>query len=249
MLRFLDSLQFVLFVFFTAAYAYQIVYLVIGLIGKERRGKQDAKLHRYAAVISARNEEGVIGDLIRDLKGQHYPEKLLDVFVVADNCTDGTARLPARRARSCTSDSTRCRSARATRWTGCSSASLRIRANRPTTAFSYSTRIIWWTPTSFREMNKMFDTGEYAALTSYRNSKNFCDNWISAAMPCGSCAKRGSSTVRAPSLASTARFPVRASWLRRRDPRGRRLAYHLLTEDIEFSISCAVRGRKDRLLR
>ena len=91
MLRFLDSLQFVLFVFFTAAYAYQIVYLVIGLIGKERRGKQDAKLHRYAAVISARNEEGVIGDLIRDLKGQHYPEKLLDVFVVADNCTDGTA--------------------------------------------------------------------------------------------------------------------------------------------------------------
>ena len=91
MLRFLDSLQFVLFVFFTAAYAYQIVYLVIGLIGKERRGKQDAKLHRYAAVISARNEEGVIGDLIRDLKAQNYPEKLLDVFVVADNCTDGTA--------------------------------------------------------------------------------------------------------------------------------------------------------------
>ena len=38
MLRFLDSLQFVLFVFFTAAYAYQIVYLVIGLIGKERCG-------------------------------------------------------------------------------------------------------------------------------------------------------------------------------------------------------------------
>ena len=35
-------------------------------------------------------------------------------------------------------------------------------------------------PQFVREMNKMFDTGEYAALTSYRNSKNFCDNWISA---------------------------------------------------------------------
>ena len=29
-------------------------------------------------------------------------------------------------------------------------------------------------------MNKMFDTGEYTALTSYRNSQNFCANWISA---------------------------------------------------------------------
>ena len=29
-------------------------------------------------------------------------------------------------------------------------------------------------------MNKMYDTGEYSALTSYRNSQNFCANWISA---------------------------------------------------------------------
>ena len=58
MLRFLESLQFVLFVFFTAAYAYQIVYLGVGLFAKARQGKQDAKLHRYAAIISARNEEG-----------------------------------------------------------------------------------------------------------------------------------------------------------------------------------------------
>ena len=91
MLRFLESLQFVLFVFFTAAYAYQIVYLVVGLLGKGRQGKQDAKLHRYAAIIAARNEEGVIGDLIQTLKRQDYPEELLDIFVIADNCTDGTA--------------------------------------------------------------------------------------------------------------------------------------------------------------
>ena len=34
MLRFLESLHFVLFIFFTAAYAYQIVYLLIGFFGK-----------------------------------------------------------------------------------------------------------------------------------------------------------------------------------------------------------------------
>ena len=77
MLRFLESLQFVLFVFFTAAYAYQIVYLAVGLLGKGRQGKQDAKLHRYAAIIAARNEAGVIGDLIKTLKQQDYPTELL----------------------------------------------------------------------------------------------------------------------------------------------------------------------------
>ena len=29
-------------------------------------------------------------------------------------------------------------------------------------------------------MNKTHYTGEYSALTSYRNSQNFCANWISA---------------------------------------------------------------------
>ena len=70
MLRFLDSLQFVLFVFFTAAYAYQIVYLAVGLLGKGKQGQQDAKRHRHVAVISARTEECVIGELIRGLKAE-----------------------------------------------------------------------------------------------------------------------------------------------------------------------------------
>ena len=36
-------------------------------------------------------------------------------------------------------------------------------------------------PAFVREMNKTFGTGEWAAVTGYRNSKNFGDNWISAA--------------------------------------------------------------------
>ena len=48
MLRFLESLQFVLFIFFTAAYSYQIFYLIVGMVAKARHGRQDAALHRYA---------------------------------------------------------------------------------------------------------------------------------------------------------------------------------------------------------
>ena len=93
MLRFLESMQFMLFVFFTAAYAYQIVYLFVGLIGKGRGGRENAKLHRYAAVVAARNESAVIANLIRTLKEQNYPSELLDIYVIADKCTDNTAQI------------------------------------------------------------------------------------------------------------------------------------------------------------
>ena len=54
-------------------------------------------LHRFAVVVSARNEEGVIGELLESLNRQNYPKELLDLYVVADNCTDDTAGA-ARRA-------------------------------------------------------------------------------------------------------------------------------------------------------
>ena len=49
------------------------------------------KNHRYAVLISARNENAVIGDLIHSIRVQNYPQELIDIFVIADNCTDNTA--------------------------------------------------------------------------------------------------------------------------------------------------------------
>ena len=46
---------------------------------------------RFAVLISARNEEIVIPYLIRSLKDMDYPQKLFDIFVIADNCSDQTA--------------------------------------------------------------------------------------------------------------------------------------------------------------
>ena len=77
MLRFLESMQWVLFIFFTAAYAYQIFYLLVGLWGKQRGGVENAELHRYAAIISARNESAVIGRLIRRIIRQSCLMSLL----------------------------------------------------------------------------------------------------------------------------------------------------------------------------
>jgi cellulose synthase/poly-beta-1,6-N-acetylglucosamine synthase-like glycosyltransferase len=47
--------------------------------------------HRFAVLVFARNEERVIGHLLESLSEQDYPSDCFDVFVTADNCTDGTA--------------------------------------------------------------------------------------------------------------------------------------------------------------
>lgn len=77
-------------IIFTLCYFYQFVYVLVGLFKKPKKF-QASKKHRYAVVVSARNEGKVIGNLIESIKKQSYPTELTDIYVVADNCTDDTA--------------------------------------------------------------------------------------------------------------------------------------------------------------
>lgn len=89
-LSFVDFFNMCVFVVFTCCYAYQIIYVFVSLAKKppELTAKKN---HRYAVLISARNENAVIGDLIHSIRVQNYPQELIDIFVIADNCTDNTA--------------------------------------------------------------------------------------------------------------------------------------------------------------
>lgn len=73
--------------------------------------------HRYAVLIAARNEAAVIGGLLDSLRQQTYDPALLTVFVVADNCTDGTPTSHDAAAPWCMSGSITSTWARATPWT------------------------------------------------------------------------------------------------------------------------------------
>ena len=100
-------------------------------------------------------------------------------------------------------------------------------------------------PQFVREMNKMYDTGEYSALTSYRNSQNFCANWISAGYALwflreSRFLNRPRTRLGVNCAVSGTGFLISADVLREEGGWN----YHLLTEDIEFSIASAVRGRK-----
>ena len=244
-IQILELFNFMLAAVFAVLYFYQMVYLVIGLFsGRQKNNAVPAKLHRYAAVISARNEAGVIETLIQCLKKQNYPAQLLDVYVVADNCTDRTAAV-ARQA----------------------GAIVYERFNEEQKGKGYALDYLFRTlaaegrdrydgylifdadnlvdPNFVAEMNKVYDSGDYAAITCYRNSSNFGDNWISAGYAVWFL--REARFLNRPRMklgtnchVSGTGFLVSADVIRENGG----WPYHLLTEDIEFSVSCALKGKR-----
>ena len=51
------------------------------------------KKHKFMAILPAHNEEAVIANLVDSLMKQDYDKELLDIYVIADNCTDNTAKI------------------------------------------------------------------------------------------------------------------------------------------------------------
>lgn len=71
---------------------WMLVFALRGL-GRMKEPEQiEQKLHRFAVIVCARNEENVIGNLLQSLKQQDYAGEY-KVFVIADNCTDKTAQV------------------------------------------------------------------------------------------------------------------------------------------------------------
>jgi cellulose synthase/poly-beta-1,6-N-acetylglucosamine synthase-like glycosyltransferase len=81
---------FQIFVFAITCY-----YLLLGVIGLFRRKdkKNYTPKNKFALLIAAHNEEVVIGSLIESMLKLDYPKDMYDVFVIADNCTDDTAKI------------------------------------------------------------------------------------------------------------------------------------------------------------
>ena len=72
---------------------YQVFYIAVGLFAKPLVFPDAPADKRYAVLISARNEEKVIGNLVASIRANDYPQDLVDIWLVADNCTDHTAQL------------------------------------------------------------------------------------------------------------------------------------------------------------
>ena len=232
---------------FLICYVYQLFYIGVTFVKKKRPHKAEPVPHRFAVLISARNEEKVISELIESINNQDYPRELVTVFTVADNCTDNTAQL-ARNAGAVVyerNDTSKIGKGYALKFL-----LEKINTDFPKDTFDAflvldADNIL--TTSYLTEMNKTYYDG-YKAITSYRNSKNFGDNWISAGYALWFLREakyvNNSRMILGTSCAiSGTGFMIDRSLLQ--DENGNLTwSYFLLTEDIEFTASNIVEGVK-----
>ncbi len=227
---------------FTCCYAYQLFFLVVPFTRKQGPHKPEV-LHRFAILICARNEAEVIADLIQSIRNQTYDQSLITVFVMADNCTDNTAEI-ARQEGAVVY--TRFNKEKVGKGYALEQLLINIEEDYPQT---YDGFFVFDADNVLDRgfvaaMNRTFSDG-YEVITSYRNSKNYGDNWISAGyalwfiresrylnnarMLLGtSCAVSGTGFLFSRKVIESTN-----GW-----------RFHLLTEDIEFSVYNILQGRQ-----
>ena len=237
----LKTVNWIIGIVFFLCYAYQFLYIPV--VWFRRPGPHgQPKVNDFAVMICARNEQAVIGDLIASLRSQTYDADHIHVFVLADNCTDDTA-LIARVAGAAVYE--RSNKAQVGKGYALSALMDHLRRDYPQ-GFDgyfvfYADNIL--SPDYIQQMNRTFSDGQ-DIVTSYRNSKNYGDNWLSAGSGLWylresrylnharhllgtSCAVGGTGF-----LFSRAVAEEMGPW-----------PFHTLIEDIEFSIHQIVGGR------
>ncbi|WP_374049912.1 MULTISPECIES: glycosyltransferase family 2 protein [unclassified Sedimentibacter] len=241
LLSFISIFNLTIFIILTGFYFYQLFYVFVGLFRKSKIMYAENN-NRYAVIIAARNESAVIGQLLKSLKKQDYPSSLVDVYVVADNCTDNTAEVAKN-----------------------SGATVFERFNRQLVgkgyALDYAFKRILNSDEKYdayfifdadnlldekyiSEMNKVFDNG-YKIVTSYRNSKNYDTNWLSAGYSLwflreAKYLNNSRMILNTGCAISGTGFMVSDEIIRKNNG----WKHHLLTEDIEFSIDSAIHGEQ-----
>ena len=221
----------------------QIFYLIVALVKKEKPSGREAPFHHFAVLICARNEAAVIADLLDSIRSQSYPQDLIDVFVMADNCSDDTADIASSRG---VHVYTRFDSEKVGKGYALEALMNHIREDCPEGFDGYfvfdADNIL--ERDYIEQMNRKFSDG-HEIVTGFRNSKNFADNWISAGNALWfmwdsqylnyprhllgiSCTVSGTGFLFSRKIAEKL-----GGW-----------PYHMLTEDWEFSFDQVTGGEK-----
>ena len=241
LLSILRSLSYALAAITTVCYFYQIVYLVLPLL-KKQRPLEAKERRRYAILIAARNEEAVLPHLLASIRQQDYPAERISTFVVADNCTDRTAEVAEAGGAKVFRRSSTTRIGK-----GYALNFLLSRIDLTEGLDSFDAFLIFdadnlLMPEYISQINKVCSNG-FEAFCGYRNSKNFGSNWISQGYALwylhDSCHLNQSRMLLGTTCAVNGTgFGFTRQLLQRMGGWN----FFTLTEDIEFSTWCATRG-------
>ncbi len=245
-----EMINYIIMCLFFACYVYQFLYIPVAWLPRRKRGGTGGgstdggavPKHRFAVLIAARNEEAVIGKLIDSVRAQSYDRDKISIFVAADNCTDATAH--AARSHGALVYERHDAQLRGKGW----ALDFLLREMQRHGQQRYDAYLVLDADNVLDRdfilhMNETFSAG-YDIVTCYRNSKNYGDNWISAGYALwflresrylnGARMRLGSSCG-----VSGTGFLFSAAVLA---AQGGGWPFHLLTEDIEFTIHNVTRG-------
>ena len=161
----------------TIFWLYQIMISLCSLVKIKDRPLKLNKKHRFMAIIPAHNEEAVIANLVESLKKQNYDKELYDIYVIADNCTDNTAKV-AKEAGAIVYerfDKTKKTKGYALNWF----LQQKIEEDAPYDALFVFDADNIVHPDFIKNMNKKLCQGE-DVVQGYRDIKNPTDSWITA---------------------------------------------------------------------
>ena len=232
--------------FLTVFYAYQVIYILISIIKRKVASLKDTDIrNRFAIFISARNEEGVISELLDSLNKQEYPRDKYDIYVVADNCTDHTAQVSRDNGAIVYErfNKEEVGKGYALNYLYTKVSSLKGRKYYDAFVVFDADNIV--DPAFLKESNKKLASGKYDAFTTYRNSKNFGTNWLSAAYSIWFLHEaRHLNYVRdmigAQCMISGTGFVITSSLMDENDG----WPYYFLTEDIQFSVASTINNKR-----
>jgi len=220
--------------------AYLVYYVVTGLcILKSKREitKYDKK-YKFAVIIPARNEERVIGNLLKSLEKQEYPKNLYDVFVVLNNCTDRTKDIALENNVNIIECKTNVKS----------KGEALKEAFKYLSKSEYDSFIIFDAdnivhPKFIHKMNDALEEG-YDLAQGFRDSKNVSDTWISSCysihyMVHNIFLNKARMNIGKSSFINGTGFMISKKFLLKRGFRA-----HTLTEDIELTVRCAINDEK-----
>lgn len=216
-----------------------VFFALLPFFKKEKKMKDFKPKTRFLILIAARNEELVIPDLIDSIKSQNYPKELVKTYVLPNNCFDKTKEVSIKH--------------------GAMILEPEIKVNTKGEVLNYAFKYFQdkdffdaylildadniLHPNFLKEVNNSFLNGE-KVVQGFRDSKNLYDNAISCSHSLFFYLQNLFLNETRQRISQSANINGTGYAFLKEIPQKINYKAKTLTEDIEFTATCAINGIK-----
>lgn len=236
-------IQFIYYILFILCLAYGLYFFITGFFGFKNINKKLLKKYKsknkFAVLIASRNEEAVIGHLVKSLLNQNYPKDLYDVYVIPNNCTDETEKV----AKEAGAKIIKCTVPTKSKGEVLKFTFEKLSKNKDIDAYIIFDADNVVHPEFLSKMNDALCEG-YKVAQGFRDSKNPGDNWISGSYSIFYWIQNFFFSKARMQMGGSASINGTGFMIKKEIIDEYGFDTYTLTEDVEFTAQCALRGIK-----